>query len=76
MIFMHKLTAYHRREAVTANDLERLKSALMDDVSRYREAIRGYNADKMRRFGEPYLAKLQAKVDEVSRLQAGCSSET
>ena len=72
---MHKLTAYDRRESLSKNDLERLRSALMDDVGRYEDAIRGYDADKMASFGTLHLAKLQAKVDEVSRLLVHLNSK-
>ncbi|TPG42971.1 hypothetical protein EAH79_03850 [Sphingomonas koreensis] len=66
---MHTTTAYHRREALTDNELENLRAALVDEVSRYKIAIAGYNTEKMRQFGEPYMAKLQAKVADVISLQ-------
>src|SRR4051794_21956918 len=66
---MHTMTAYERRDTLSDNDLARLRSALIDEVDRYRKAIRGYEAEKMQLFGEPYLRKLQTRVDVVSDLQ-------
>lgn len=66
---MHTTTAYERRDRLSDNDLARLKSALVGELHRYQEAIRGYNAEKMLQFGEPYLRKLEARVDVVSDLQ-------
>lgn len=65
---MHTMTAYDRRETLSDNDLVRLKSALVDEVDRYRDAIGGYSPEKMEQFGAPYLAKLQGRVEEVERL--------
>ena len=66
---MHTTTAYHRREALTDNELENLRAALVDEVSRYKLAVAGYSQEKMRQFGEPYMANLQAKVADVITLQ-------
>ena len=65
---MHTMTAYDRRETLSNDDLVRLKSALADEVGRYRVAIRGYSPEKMRQFGTPYLTKLEARVEEVDRI--------
>jgi hypothetical protein len=65
---MHITTAYERREALSDNDLARLQSALMDEVERYKDAIRGYDAEKMRLRGAPFLHKLQERVDLVTAL--------
>jgi hypothetical protein len=65
---VHIETAYRRRESLSANELERLISALSDEVSRYRIAIQGYTSEKMERYGQPYLAGLEAKASEVARL--------
>lgn len=67
---MHTETAFHRRETLSASELERLKAQLVAEVDRYRDAIRGYSADKMARYGTPYLNGLEAKVAEVERLLA------
>lgn len=65
---MHVLTAYHRRETLPAIALERLYKALKNQVDEYRFAIRNYPADRMEKYGVPYLSKLEAKVAEVERL--------
>ena len=65
---MHITTAYERRETLSESELVRLRAALADEVERYEVAIRGYNEDKMREFGQPYLLKLQKRVDVVSEL--------
>ncbi len=66
---MHTTTAYERRETLDDDDLERLRAALFDEVERYRICIRSYNPEKMRRLGEPYLAKLINRVEEVDGLR-------
>jgi hypothetical protein len=50
------------------NDLARLQSALIDEVERYQDTIRGYDAQKMQQHGEPFLHKLQERVEVVSDL--------
>jgi hypothetical protein len=65
---MHKTTAYHSRETISFNELERLKVALVHEVENYRFGIRGYSPEKMAKYGAPYLAELEAKVAEVERL--------
>ena len=65
---MHTQTAYERRENLSENELVRLKSALIDEVERYTVGIRGYDEDKMTRYGEPFLRRLQERVDVVSAL--------
>lgn len=67
---MHKITAYERRERLDADQLDQLLFALRDDVERYREGTRGYNPEKMARYGAPHLAKLEKQVGEVERLIA------
>ena len=67
---MHTQTAFARREALSDNDLERLRIALTDEVARYREAIRGYSAEKMATHGQPFLQKLEERVTVVEGLQA------
>jgi hypothetical protein len=62
---MHSVTAYERRASLDINRLHRLKAQLVDEVEKYRIAIRGYSADKMAQHGTPYLAKLKARVAEV-----------
>ncbi len=66
---MHVSMSYARRETLSDNDLERLKTALENEVSRYREAIRGYSAEKMQRYGTPFLTRLEARVRDVEQLQ-------
>ena len=65
---MHVLTAYERRETLSTNELERLKAALVDEVERYRDAIRGYSPEKMAKHGRPFLTKLESRVIEIERL--------
>jgi hypothetical protein len=65
---MHASTAYARRETLSQNELLRLKQALLDEILKYREAIRGYSSEKMERYGKPHLAKLEERVSEVERL--------
>lgn len=65
---MHKVTAFARREQLNADQLDQLLFALRDDIDRYRLAIRGYSADKMERYGAPYLAMLEKQVEEVEQL--------
>ena len=65
---MHSSTAYERRETLSTNELARLESALMVEVERYKDAIRGYDAEKMQRFGKPFLRTLQERVDVVTDL--------
>ena len=67
---MHTTTAYERRESLSNNELERLVMALQDEVDRYLIAIRGYDAEKMAKYGKPYLEKLEARVTAVKREQA------
>jgi hypothetical protein len=68
---MHSSTAYERRETLSLNELERLRSALIDEVENYLVGIRGYSPDKMAQHGTPYLAKLEARVAEVDAEIAG-----
>jgi hypothetical protein len=65
---MHTETAFHRRATLTRTQLERLRTQLVDEVERYRLAIRGYSPEKMERFGSPYLTELEGRVAEVDRL--------
>jgi len=65
---MYIETAYARREALSYADLERLHAALVDETERYRFAIRNYPADRMEKYGTPFLAKLEARVSEVEQL--------
>jgi hypothetical protein len=65
---VHIQTAFTRRETLSDHELDRLKVALVGEVERYREAIRGYSPEKMAKYGEPFLMKLQGRVDEVERL--------
>lgn len=60
--------AYEERESLSDRDLERLRSALVDQVDRYKFAIRNYPADRMEGYGAPFLSRLEEKlrvVDEV-----------
>lgn len=70
---MHNETAYERRATLSLNQLERLRAQLVDEVEKYREAIRGYSPDKMARHGAPHLAGLEARVAEVESLIAAKS---
>ena len=70
---MHSSTAFHRRETLNVTELERLRAQLVIEVERYRDAIRGYSAEKMALHGTPFLAGLEAKVAEVERLLAQSS---
>ena len=65
---MHTLTAYDRRETLSIDDLGRLRSALIGEVERYRAAIQSYNPEKMREHGAPFLAKLEYRVEEITRI--------
>ena len=67
---MHTSTAYERRATLSADELLRLKQALLDEVLKYREAIRGYSPEKMERFGKPHLTTLEERVSELERLLA------
>jgi hypothetical protein len=67
---MHIITAYERRETLSSDDLIRLKSALADEVDRYRVAMRGYSPEKMREHGAPFLANLEGRLEQVSRILA------
>jgi hypothetical protein len=62
---MHSATAYERRTTLDADQLQRLRAQLVDEVERYRVAIRGYSPDKMAQHGAPYLAQLEARVAEI-----------
>ena len=62
---MHSITAYERRATLNVDQLRRLKAQLVDEVERYRIAIRGYSPDKMAQHGMPYLTKLEARVAEI-----------
>lgn len=62
---MHSITAYERRATLNVDQLHRLRAQLVDEVERYRIAIRGYSLDKMAQHGTPYLAKLEARVAEI-----------
>lgn len=62
---MHSITAYERRATLNVDQLHRLKAQLVDQVERYRTAIRGYSLDMMTKHGAPYLAKLEARVAEI-----------
>ena len=62
---MHSITAYERRATLSVDQLHRLKAQLVEEVERYRVAIRGYSPDKMTQHGTPYLAKLEARVAEI-----------
>lgn len=66
---MHTQTAYERRKQLTGPELERLEAALVDEIGRYLEAIRGYSPAKMERHGVPFLRKLEAKLARVRELR-------
>jgi hypothetical protein len=68
---MHSSTAYERRKTLNLNELERLRSTLVDEVANYRIGIRGYSPEKMAKHGAPYLAKLEARVAEIDAEIAG-----
>lgn len=57
--------AYAERDRLSDRDLKRLRASLVDQVQRYEDAIRGYSPEKLKRFGEPFLASLQQKVADV-----------
>ena len=61
-------------QGLSATALERLKVGLQEEVTRYREAIRGYSAEKIAQYGEPYLAELEHRVSEVERVQVSRSA--
>ena len=67
---MHAETAYQRRETLSDTELERLRVALANEVARFRDVIRNYPPDRMERYGQPYLARLEERVVEVDRLLA------
>jgi hypothetical protein len=70
------LNAYDRRESLSDAELERLLAALKDEVDRYQFAIRNYPPERMKSHGEPFLAKLQERVDNVQRLISERTSRT
>lgn len=61
-------TAYVRRGSLTDAELQRLLAAVKDEVERYRFAIRNYPPDRMERYGKPFLAMLEKRVNDVQRL--------
>ena len=65
---MHSITAYERRATLNVDQLRRLRAQLVDEVERYKVAIRGYSPDKTAQHGAPYLAKLEAQVAEIDTL--------
>ena len=67
---MHILTAYERRASLSPSELSRLEAALADDVERYRVATRSYTPEKLSRYGQPHLAKLEARLADVRQLIA------
>ena len=60
--------AYDQREDLSDRDLERLLTALRDEVERYRYTIRNYPPDRMEKHGKPFLAKLEERVAVVQRV--------
>lgn len=62
---MFILRAYAEREDLSDRDLERLRGALVDEVQRFRLAIRGYSTAKMAEHGIPFLAQLERRVNVV-----------
>jgi len=62
--------SYERRADLSDRDLERLLSALKDEVERYRYTIRNYPPDRLEKYGQPYLRELEAKVATVAQLCA------
>jgi hypothetical protein len=60
--------AYASRESLSDAELERLLAALKDETERYRYAIRNYPPERMERYGRPFLANLEERVEEVQRL--------
>jgi hypothetical protein len=62
---MHIERAYAERESLSGRDLERLRAGLVDQVARYKEAIRGYSPEKMEKHGQPFLIGLRQKVEDV-----------
>ena len=66
--------AYERRASLSGRDLQRLLAALKDEADRYRYTIRNYPADRLAKFGEPFLAEIEAKIATVEQLIAERSS--
>ncbi|NEX92899.1 hypothetical protein [Caulobacter sp. 17J65-9] len=65
---MYIENAYTSRDSLSDRDLQRLLSALRDETERYRFTIRNYPPDRMEKHGAPFLARLEARVQEVERL--------
>ena len=63
--------AYERRTTLSDAELLRLLAALKDEVERYRYAIRNCPPDRMERYGKPFLAKLEVRVEVVQHLVQG-----
>ncbi|WP_140870488.1 hypothetical protein [Sphingomonas oligophenolica] len=57
--------SYAERESLSDRDLERIRASLVDQVQRFKDAIRGYAPDKMEKYGQPFLAGLLQKVADV-----------
>jgi len=68
---MHSANAHLQRKSLTLNQLERLRAQLVDEVERYKVAIRGYSPEKMAQYGAPYLAMLESRVADVDAEIAG-----
>lgn len=65
---MYIENAYERRATLSDAELERLLAALTDATERYRYAVRNYPPDRMKRYGKPFLAKLELRVAVVKSL--------
>ncbi|MBS7669952.1 hypothetical protein [Croceicoccus gelatinilyticus] len=72
---MHIDKAYERRTDLTTSELERLLSALENEVARYRDTIRNYPPDRMQKYGKPFLDSLQQRVTVVAELLSTRSDE-
>jgi len=60
--------AYAKRELLSRKDLEQLYQGLLDELVRYRRAIQNYPPERMEKYGEPFLKRLEGRISEVEAL--------
>jgi hypothetical protein len=63
--------AYELWETLSDNELERLEQGLRGEVERYSFIIQNSPPDRSEKIEGPYLAAIQAKLDDVCHLRAG-----
>jgi hypothetical protein len=65
---MDVLKAYNRRDKLTRDQLVHLQQLLDVEIVNYKRAIENYPADRMEKYGEPFLGRLQKRADDVAKL--------